>query len=327
MKMDKKYYIQLLDSFMRGNTSEEEEAILFDWFETGGSEEEIRSLYKERWDNSSDTLDEDIQLKMLHNIRPQIDDRMRKKARTRMRFKQYVAVACMLLVVVAGAYFFTQEWWYPPKEFIVAAGKAQKTSVCLPDGTMVWLNADSRLRYDSRYNRKKRQVILEGEAYFDVAKNKDRRFIVSVNDLDIEALGTSFNVKSYSGDEDVVVSLVEGKLKVSTTETEEFLHPDERLTFNKQNKGMTVTDRFSMENAGKWRNNELVFNDESLEKIAATLTRMYDIKIVFASETAKRHTFSGTIKDNSPANVLEIISLAAPIQYTVKNGLVEIRDK
>lgn len=325
--MDKKYYIELLDSFMRGNTSGEEESILFDWFEADGSEEEIQSLYKERWENSSNTLDENIQLKMLNNIRSQIDDRMRKEARTRMRFKQYIAVACMLLVVVAGTYFFAQEWLYPPKEFVVAAGMGEKTSLRLPDSTMAWLNADSRLRYDSRYNRKNRRVVLEGEAYFDVAKNKDLRFIVSANDLDIEALGTSFNVKSYSGDENVVVSLVEGKLKVSTTEAEKLLHPNERLTFNKQNKGITISDKFNMENAGKWRNNELVFNEESLEEIATTLTRMYDMKIVFTPETAKRYTFSGTIKNNSPGNVLEIISLAAPIQYTIEDGVVEIRDK
>lgn len=90
---------------------------------------------------------------------------------------------------------------------------------------------------------------------------------------------------------------------------------------------MAVDYDFSSENAGKWRHNELIFNRESLEEIVNILTKMYDMKIIFASAKAKRYTFSGTIKDGRPENALQIISLAAPIKASVENGTIVIRDK
>ena len=94
---------------------------------------------------------------------------------------------------------------------MVAVDYGQKANLTLPDGTKVWLNSATHLSYDAEYNKSDRKIYLDGEAYFEVAKNKDKRFIVCCNDLEIEALGTTFDVKGYGDDLSVTTLLAEGR--------------------------------------------------------------------------------------------------------------------
>ncbi len=112
--------------------------------------------------------------------------------------------------------------------FMVAVDYGQKANLTLPDGTKVWLNSATHLSYDAEYNKSDRKIYLDGEAYFEVAKNKDKRFIVCCNDLEIEALGTTFDVKGYCDDHSVTTLLAEGSVKVSNKTDVTLLKPGEK---------------------------------------------------------------------------------------------------
>ena len=216
----------------------------------------------------------------------------------------------------------TPEEWH-----ILRIPRGGEYTLVLEDGSRVWLNSASELRYPVRFTGKNRQVTLEGEAYFEVAKDSLNRFVVQAGDLAVEALGTSFNVKAYEEDNQAVVTLFQGKVKTSVGRDEAFLLPDQAVTYLK-NKGQlkksTLNDAYR---ACLWRNNELAFNDEALSEIAVLLNRMYNIQVVFKSEKVKALRFTGVITNNSLDNIIELISLTSPIIYTSKGDTIIIDEK
>ncbi|EXY33642.1 fecR family protein [Bacteroides fragilis str. 3397 T10] len=113
---------------------------------------------------------------------------------------------------------------------MVAVDYGQKANLTLPDGTKVWLNSATHLSYDAEYNKSDRKIYLDGEAYFEVAKNKDKRFIVCCNDLEIEALGTIFDVKGYGDDLSVTTLLAEGSVRVSNKREFEIKSKNSKLS-------------------------------------------------------------------------------------------------
>ncbi|MDU1891088.1 MAG: FecR family protein [Dysgonomonas sp.] len=326
--MEKRDYIELLDSFLQGRTSIEEEQILFDWFRTPEAKEEILSSYLNRWENTSLDLSEDVQMRMFENIQDKIAQTEKENQTKPNTLKTYLiriaAAASILLIVGFSVHYLTRQSIYSSKEFAVSVAKGQKANLTLPDGTLVWLNSDSKIKYDNTYNANDRRLILEGEAYFEVAKEKDKPFIVTTNNIDVQALGTKFNVRSYLEDKDITVTLVEGKLKVNNESSETILNPDERLVYNRQDKLFVKSDIYGASNIAVWRNNELAFYGETLEDVGTVLSRIYNVDIVFTSEKAKEFSFYGVIKNNSLNNVLNIISMTAPIEYRIYNDTIQI---
>jgi ferric-dicitrate binding protein FerR (iron transport regulator) len=200
----------------------------------------------------------------------------------------------------------------------------QKAGVQLPDGTQIWLNSASSLTYDTEYNQKDRIVYLQGEAYFEVSSDKEKPFIVKTDDVSVEALGTSFNVKAYPDDDYVTATLIEGSVKVSSPFQSDLLKPNEKLAFSKNKQQFTKTVLLDAERNISWKNNYLAFEQENLEDIAKVLERMYNVQIQFTSEKLKHIRFSGTITNNNLESVLQLIMLVSPIRYSIEKDSVII---
>lgn len=332
MNIEDNKYLSLLDSFMRGDITHEDERILLEWFNSDEAQSKIYSYYEGKWENTFSELSLDIQMRMYENIHNKLNNSLTltdvsptsKRNHIIPNFVRYIAAVCIILLVGFSSYYIAQEKAFSSKEFVVSVDKGQKATLTLPDGTLVSLNSASKIKYDNSYNRKQRRIILEGEAYFEVAKDKDRPFIVTANNIDVEALGTSFNVKSYSTEGNITVTLVEGKLRVSNDISETFLKPNERLVYDKRTESFDKKNTYDVSNVAAWRNNELAFYGETLEDIGHVLSRIYNIDIVFTSESAKHYSFSGVIRNNSLNNVMEIISMTAPIKYKVYKDTIEI---
>ena len=165
---------------------------------------------------------------------------------------------------------------------------------------------------------------MDGEAYFEVAKNKEKRLITFSNDLEIEALGTTFDVKGYCDDHSVTTLLAEGSVKVSNKTDVTLLKPGEKVEYHKSKQTFTKSVISDMREIDFWRNNMLIFNSSSLAEIATTLERMYGVKVVFDSEKLKNVLFSGTIRNSSLHNVFYIISLTYPLTYELEGDTVRI---
>ena len=200
----------------------------------------------------------------------------------------------------------------------------QKGSMRLADGTIVHLNSASKISFSGNYNSEERMVSLNGEAYFEVAKNPDKRFVVTCNGVDIEALGTEFNVKAYPADSIITTTLAKGKVKVYNNKESVTLLPNGVATYNlkRQTIKASVTDDISI--ANYWRTGQLVCNAEPLSSIAQTIERMYNVKININDAKLRNMKFTGTIQNNSLTNVLYVMSLSYPLTYTVTDSVITV---
>lgn len=331
--------IDLLDRFMRGETLPEEEQLLLEWFRNSASKDEILEFYQQRWSEvPEDELPAEIQGRMYLRIKERMHEmenrhkeqekRAFKLKSSFMRFLPYAATILLCIGISFSFYLYTQKNLSASNEYIVSAEKGQRASVTLPDGTKVWLNSHTELRYKSDYGVKERNVFLNGEAYFEVSKDKEHRFVVNAGEMAVEALGTAFNVKAYNEDPDFVATLFEGSIKAGTGDDNNvILTPDQHVSLNRKSKSLTVGISENVLYARMWRNNELAFEKEKLDDIAVLLNRMYNVQLKFKSDKIRQYRFSGVIKNNSLDNVIEIISLTAPIIYESHGDTIILDEK
>ena len=324
----KNEFIILLEKFFQKQAGSEETERLMELFNQPETLQVLSELYKEKWNDVSFHADTEIEKR----IWARLEKEMQTQAilTVEPRWKKYTRIAATILipVLMAGlAYYYTESSSYKnSKDMYINVEMGQKANMTLPDGTQVWLNSAGSLSYSNSYNKKDRVVYLQGEAFFEVSKDKKRPFKVMVNELTVEVLGTSFNVKAYPEDDQISTTLIEGHLKVSDNKESCILYPNEKIIFNKQSHSFTKTTLMDAERSCSWKNNELAFEQEPLEEIAKILERMYNIKIIFTSEDLKKIRFSGKVKNNNLESVLQLVSLTSPIQYSIKDSVIVIEE-
>ena len=194
----------------------------------------------------------------------------------------YIA-ACIIIAFFAGigVMYFTgnQRLSDQTLSYSVESPRGSKLKLSLPDGTSVWLNADSKLLYDNNFGINNRDVTLCGEGYFEVSKNKNLPFQVVSDDIKVEVLGTKFNVKNYPEDPNIKVALLEGSVMLYDSLESTILKPNQIAQYDKQNKKTTLKT-IAAENTSAWINGHLYFDEENMETIALALERAFDVNIV-----------------------------------------------
>ena len=211
-------------------------------------------------------------------------------------------------------------------KLVIPYGKRGR--IILGDGTHIWVNSGSRLVYPSSFGNKKRKVFLMGEAYFEVANNTGKPFRVETSELDVDVLGTSFNVSSYQEDKSIETVVVEGKVQIRKKGLLPFgekikLNPSQRVVYEKDNDAIKK-DQVDIRHHTSWKEGYLYVNGESLETITRHLGRIYNMNMVL-EKSLKSLKFSGKLdlKEDLEAE-LNIIATAHPIEYTIKNNKVII---
>jgi len=204
--------------------------------------------------------------------------------------------------------------------------KGGEYNLTLSDGTKIWLNSNSKLRYPTKFSGKERLVELEGEAFFDVSKNKDFPFVVKMNDFQIKVLGTSFNVNAYNDEKEIITTLVEGRVEVKDQlrNQKETLLPNEQFCINKHNGDFKKT-HVDTEIYTAWKNGRLVFQNERLEDIMIRLSRWYNVEVFFLNNESKNLRFTGDLtRYEDFNNVLEMIGFTNKVKFSIKNRSVLI---
>lgn len=328
--MEESINISLLDRFMKGETSLEEEAVLLEWFRSTDGQKELSSFYRKRWEEVSDmTLPPEQQEQMFLRLKQQMRDTPSAATNRRFSLTPWLgyAAAILLCIGIVTSYLYKRSAPAAEKEYVVSADKGQRATLTLPDGTKVWLNSHTEISYSNTYGTKERLVSLVGEAYFEVAKDAGSRFIVKAGDMEVEALGTTFNIKAYKEDEDVVATLFSGKVRATAADAAVVLEPNQFAAYNRHTHKLIAQTADNVNYARMWRDNELAFEGETMEEVALVLNRLYNVNICFASEKAKGYRFRGVIKNRSLDNVIELISLTAPITYTSLGDTITIDEK
>lgn len=194
----------------------------------------------------------------------------------------------------------------------------------LPDGTKVWLNSDTELKFPVSFSGNQRRVELIGEAYFEVSHNPKQPFIVATDHQEIRVLGTHFNVSAYSDDENTVTTLVEGKVKIGFGEEkqhhDEFLNPGQQLVLSKKTNLSTKlnVDAYLFTS---WKDGRFILRDESLEQFMKKISRWYNVDILFVDEETKGIRFTGDLpRYENLKDVMKILQYEMSVNIKVESN-------
>ena len=207
---------------------------------------------------------------------------------------------------------------------VIPKGKTYELK--LSDGTHVWLNSESELIYPTNFTGNTREVILRGEAFFDVAKDASKPFIVENNQMKIKVLGTSFNVSGYVSERLQNVTLVNGSVQVQIDNDSAFrISPSEQFSYDKEKQTTSIqvvnTDLYTA-----WTEGKYIFKDTRLEDILSKLQRWYDFEIIYLQEELKNRRFSIVInREDNLKDVLEVISFTSNVKLVQENNIIKVK--
>jgi ferric-dicitrate binding protein FerR (iron transport regulator) len=346
--------------YYSGNLTQDQANQLVDWI---GQNDENLLYFKqmgEIWHATANLSKKEYDIsKALSNINNKIKERDMKRLPGKvlyLRFSTLIKVAASLLMIISlGIVSLLVIKKSKPvlvvSQFVeTSAPKGSKSIITLSDGTAIWLNADTKLRYPVDFGTSNRTVYLEGEAYFKVAKDKNLPFQVITTELSVTALGTAFNVKAYNNEETIETTLEEGQVRLDplgdTGKNRDInpvvLNKNQNAVYHKQSGNIAVNDdkakilnKKSLPSTEinilpvkvitvsdtkvytSWKDPRWVFKNERLSTLAPKLERRYDVNIVFKDSSLLNYAFTGILKEESLEQVLKAIIITAPIQYQI----------
>jgi ferric-dicitrate binding protein FerR (iron transport regulator) len=332
------------------------------WLDADAENRFFLNRLSEAWKNSRDlgTLDkESIENDwniISGKLKPEKSAGGRGMHRSKYHWLWKAAAVIVLLFSSGIGYYLGREKsepWYDSSnayhEMIVPQG--ERSELRLSDGSRVWVNAGSTIRFPNVFNNESRDVWLDGEAYFEVSHDKNKPFLVHTSDLDVKVHGTKFNVKAYTAEDVIEATLIEGSVSLETRNIfnhkmqEVFLQPNhkaiyikKKITVNEmdlareameplQTKKIIVTKPVPTEPAISWREGKLIFMDETFENIAVKLERRFGVIIKIESDQLKKTKYSGVLKNISIEQALKGIQLSANFAYTINENTILISEK
>ena len=238
-------------------------------------------------------------------------------------FYRVAAAILIILLPLAGYWGGMETVKSGFSDIVVEAPMGARTKLYLPDGTLVWLNAGSKITYSQGFGVENRNLDLEGEGYFEVKRNENVPFEIRTKELDLTVLGTKFNFRNYADDEEVVVNLLEGKVRLKNelvSSADVYMSPNEKVVLSKES-GHMVKTKINASNSNLWTKDELYFDELLLEDIAKQLSRSFNVKIEVA-DSLKNQRFYGSFRivGNSIEEILETISSTNRMKYKYENN-------
>lgn len=315
----------LIIKYLSNEASQAEIDQLYEWLSSDSRNQKILSDWMKSWDQqyknqySFDSkhglilLDHKINGDKLDNVRPIKP----------MRIAWAVAASIALLITAfAGYYYFTNPL---EVEMITKTNpRGQKSTIQLPDGSMVILNSESTIQYPAEFNNTLRNITLRGEAFFDVSKNPDKPFVINSGEVKTTVLGTSFNISAYPNENQIAVSVASGKVKVSANNSREvYLVPNEEAIYNKLEGSLTEKPvEISVHTA--WKNNILLFNDLSFNLAKTKIERWYGVSIKIENPELKNCRVTGKFNNENLTNVMEALKMSMNLNYVKTDNAIII---
>ena len=349
----------LILRYLIGEAAESEMIQVQEWLKLSQENRQLFAQYKKIWTGSRVFAVYDP-VKLAHD-RKTVDLKISNlemqerimKANKRIKVLAYAASIALLVGLTSLLYFLRQEKVTQPEQLITGGAievpYGSKSLMTLPDGSKVWINAGSKISYHSDFGMNSRTVCLTGEAYFDVVKMDDKPFLVNTDIITVKVYGTSFNVKAYKDDDLVETMLDHGAITIirnDTPDQEISVEPKQKITILRDKskiplsgspvspsitaalpvKKMEIQDVKSVELITAWKDNRLIFDEEPLGSLAKQLERRYNVQIRFSNEKIKSIRYTAALKEIPIDQVLEAISLSAPISYRIKGTEVTLME-
>lgn len=330
MELEKENIHRLAVRYFEGNITLPEEEELFLFVNACTDNYEMFRLWEKEWMQSAaprlDVVNEWKHLQRRVQIQGDVPEMAKPK---RYSLLQAVAVAAVIVVILLGGSFgmfslFSKET--DPAYFALVTAYGEKSRVILTDGTVVWLNAGSILRYADNFNAKNRMVELEGEAYFEVEKQSDKTpFLVKTGFYDVVVKGTKFNVISYPEDPFSTTTLLEGAVEVLYQGRQMSVKPGEMLCFNKEKKDFT-SHHVQASQYRSWIEGRVEYDEIALGELAVRLSRKYDVKIHLDATLDEDATFRVSLRNEETIDqFLRALSDIIPIRFERQGQDIYIR--
>ena len=324
-------YNSILQNFQNGKYSYNDYLKIKTWFNRIEDHKEVEESLFKQWNelvNNEQGKEDSLQHifeKVQYNILLEDNKRQAKKVIWNF-YRQAAAIFLIPVLVFSLWYYFSN---HSPESAIYSQSSTQgwieinapqgaRVEFFLPDSTTGWLNSRSKLKYPLVFNQH-RKVELTGEAYFEVKHKNKSDFTVSIPDMDINVIGTKFNVTAYPSEPHSDVVLKEGKVKIYGKRgiLNYTLSPDEKATFNSDSRKLIVAqveaDRYT-----EWKDGYLIIENEPLGNVIGRIERWYNIDMVIQDEKLKNYRFKATFKDEPIEEVMRLIAKTTPIDYIVQ---------
>lgn len=240
-----------------------------------------------------------------------------------IKYAGYVAAIIIVAFLSTMIYNHTKQ---STTILYVSTSYGEKKEIILPDGSKVVLNNMSTISYPEKMNGKTRNVTLKGEAYFDVAKNPNKAFIVKADKVEVRVLGTKFNINAYENEENITTTLFDGSVSVSAnSRNTNKLKPGEQAIFSKKTEKFATLILANLDNEAAWRNNQLVFDNEKLSDILSTLSRQYNVTFNVSDKQLNQLRITARFNSSeSIENALNILGKSAEFTYIKNNNNYKI---
>jgi ferric-dicitrate binding protein FerR (iron transport regulator) len=329
---DKKPIKLLIIAELDGDISLAEKEFLYHWISKSENNKRYYTQVKDVWEASLLNASEIAQTQREWERFNRRIAAHPKKTEKRYKIVSWSRVAAVLAVGLLIANLLVQNFkTEDPVYFTSIAPLGSVAQTLLPDGTMIYLNSGSEIKYDVITNEKQRDVYINGEAWFDVEKDKNRPFVVHTPYYDVKVLGTQFNVSTYEDEESVITTLEEGSIQVITSEKlklkeDILLKPGEQLVYNKAEQKIYKT-KVDTRLFTSWRNNKLIFLDMNFGELVKLLERKYGVEINVVDNSILEEHYSGTIKNETILEILNVIQYTHPIKYKVEGQKIIIQKK
>jgi ferric-dicitrate binding protein FerR (iron transport regulator) len=344
----------LIDYFS-DHLSAENSTILNNWLEKSKENQLLFDQLSDIWQSANfikyhETIDVEQAWK-------EIQYRLNKSrsAQLQTRFNWLKVAAILILAFISGGivhYFLSQkpEPTQPTSFVEYMSPLGSRSFIKLPDGSKIWLNAGTTLKYKNNFGIDNREVYLTGEAFFEIEKNLQLPFMVQTSQINITALGTKFNVKAYAEEKTIETTLIEGSVKLEGNDfklaEDVILKKNEKAIFTKKAQTIEINEKYQSpaneltevkpktelkiissvepDPIISWKEERWVINNEKLGSLSKKLERRYAVNFIFDNELLKDYSFGGTLEDETLDQVLDAICSSSPIKYLIEGKTVYI---
>lgn len=331
MSEDQNHIEELIAKSLVGETSPAEEKLLADWLAAHDDNQKLFDQSKRAFEEGSNFYATSSEINSINVEKEwsQFSNTVSKKDNTRTLvvekdkgFSWIRIAATLLLIAVSG---FIVNYFITRKTDVVFTASENMLPVTLPDGTQITLNKNSQLSYSKSFGEQRREVTLKGEAFFEVAHDAAKPFVITAGQAQVEVLGTSFNVMAYDDEKEISVTVETGKVKLSESKTnqEVRLEAGQKGSFNKESNQLNSSANTNI-NFLSWKTHKLNFSEQHLRSVIDDINKAYDAHIEIAATLSDNCVVTVNFDGQSLEAVLNVLKSTLNLTYEEKNGKIVI---
>ncbi len=322
---------EIIDRVIDGIATSEDSDLVAQWFATKEGQAYLSNRIDKEFYTDNDLINALMETQEIpsDDIYEKIQRRLFRKRILKISTYAAAIMLPLILVFLGFKRLDSHVDLFGTAEYVdIYAPKGERMQIVFQDGSVAYLNSDTKLRYPKKFGITDRKIYLDGEAYFEVEKNPARPFIVELDSATVNVLGTSFNLEAYSSDRTISVILDEGKVNLNPLSNKKkfTLDPGEKMIYDKFNGSCIVLGSISYVSPELWKDDVIYLKNKPLQEVLNVLDRKYDINFEVIDNEALKYSYTILISKNTPLNeVLKDLEKIAPVSFAQEDSIVKVK--